>query len=159
MTGYDTLTGNGGVNVLDGNAGNDVLSDLAGNDALYGRDGNDELLGGAGDDYLEGGIGDDSVAGGAGVDTIAQDYSEVRSFVLHPGDTTPPTRTLNGDTLYAQDGSDKFRILNVQLDPVNRSKMLEQIVAVLNGVNDYLSELSHNGATDYAASKDKVEIA
>lgn len=148
----DTLTGNGGANVIDGGDGNDVLTGMAGNDTLRGNAGNDVLDGGTGIDNLLGGTGDDVVTGGAGDDVIAQDFADVSSFLA--------TRTVNGDKLYGQGGSDTFVFLNT---PISSSHMVDDVVTALNGVHDYLHELSYQGATDYlaggpVASRDKLDL-
>ena len=141
----DTLTGDGGNNVLDGFGGDDTLLGLAGSDILIGQGGNDELLGGADIDALEGGTGDDFVSGGGGDDIVIQDYAKVANFIA--------TRTPDGDKHYGQDGSDLYLFRNV---PISDSNMVGDVVAALNGINDYLNEMTHANAADYVASRDRV---
>ena len=65
------------------------------------------------------------------------------------------TRSLNDDKIYGQDGSDTFLFVNV---PIGSSNTVEDVVAALNNANDYLNEMSHTNATDYAASRDKIDL-
>lgn len=71
LTGSDSLTGDGLVNLLQGQGGNDTL---------MGMDGADSLEGGANDDRLDGGTGADTMLGGAGNDLYFVDAAGDRVF-------------------------------------------------------------------------------
>lgn len=71
LTGSDSLTGDGLVNLLQGQGGNDTLNGMAGADSLEG---------GAGNDRLDGGTGADTMLGGAGNDVYIVDVATDRVF-------------------------------------------------------------------------------
>jgi Ca2+-binding RTX toxin-like protein len=104
-----------------------------------GGDGNETLSGRAGNDTLECGAGDDTVSGGAGDDIIVEGFADVASFV-RIRDDVDPMRTLDGDRIYGQDGSDTFRIVNL---PSANVGTLDNTIRVLDGVIDHLNGPGH----------------
>jgi hypothetical protein len=106
------LAGPAVAEVVDGTKGPDVLYGTAGADTIRGYKGADTLLARAGDDTLHGGLGADRIYGRRGADRILPG-DDARKDVLHggPGPDRIDARTV--DVVYAEDGNDTVRVLEV----------------------------------------------